>query len=329
MHCLHYFIYLTYLVCLSWLSVTHGWRFHFMHVIEIQPPLSLQLTITSVQLTYCLNLGQADGCHEVLTGSVTTHAKEINPLCSGCLLRADFQTCVMYKARAKVCSACLWSFLFNQCCRWLPKKNNMINLLTSPASDRLSMAEAQVQALNLPPSMFFSLHLICLLVICLTIFWLSHFYASSLSEYFANKVEEKKETEKQEEEGQEGEEKKEEEEEEKVAPTLAARPSVAASQPKKGGKGFTLFNSNIFCNTDIYKGPKKHPVSCSKGLVTLSWPFWSQQFLQQDEGGENTVSSSFTCIGWTEFLPLFYSWFRQEVIILQWGIRMEEDANEE
>ncbi|TRZ25612.1 hypothetical protein HGM15179_001671 [Zosterops borbonicus] len=58
-----------------------------------------------------------------------------------------------------------------------------------------------------------------------------------LGEYFANKVEEKKETEKQEEEGQEGEEKKEEEEEEKVAPALAARPSVAASQPKKGGKG--------------------------------------------------------------------------------------------
>ncbi|NXR40606.1 ENO4 Enolase, partial [Zosterops hypoxanthus] len=61
-----------------------------------------------------------------------------------------------------------------------------------------------------------------------------------LGEYFANKVEGKKETEKQEEEGQEGEEKKEEEEEEKVAPALAARPSVAASQPKKGGKATTL-----------------------------------------------------------------------------------------
>lgn len=191
-----------------------------------------------------------------------------------------------------------------------------------------SMAEAQIQALNLPPSTFFSPHHICLLVTCLTIFWPNNFYTSSLSEYFANKVEEKKEIEKQEE-GQEGEEKKEEDEAAKVAPAPATQPPAAKSKPKKGGKGFTLFNFNIFCNIDIDKGPKRHPVSCSKGLVTLSLPFWSQQFLQQNEGGENTVSSSFTCIGWTEFLPLFYSWFRQEVIILQWGIRMEEGANEE
>lgn len=162
--------------------------------------------------------------------------------------------------------------------------------------------------LNLRPSMFFSLHHICLLVTCLAIFWPASFYASSLSEYFENKVEEKKEIERQEKERQE-------EEAAKATPSVH---SGSTPKQKKGGKpGFTLFNFNIFCNADIDKGPKRHPVSCWKGLVTLSWLFWSQQFVQQNEGGENTVSSSFTCIGWTEFLPLFYSWFRQEVIILQ------------
>lgn len=195
-----------------------------------------------------------------MTGSVTTHAKEINPSCSDCLLRADFKTRVIYKACAKVWDTCLWFFLFNQCCRQLPKNSDMINLWTSPASHSESMAEAQIHALNPPPSMFFSLCHMCLLITCLAIFRPSNFYASSLSEYFANKVEERKEI-----------QKREEEEAAKVTPAPASCPPTPIPKQKKGGKpGFTSFNFNIFCNTDTDKGPKTHPVSCSEGLVTLS-----------------------------------------------------------
>lgn len=224
----------------------------------------------SFHLTVLISAKLMDGCQEVMTGSVTTHAKEINPSWSDCLLRADFQTRVIYKACTKICNAC-GPFLFNQCCRWLPKKNDKFLDFSSFIQ---GIYGSSSNTRTLTPIMFFSLHHICLYVTCLTKFWPSNFYASSLSEYFAKRIEEKREIEKQEK------EKKEEEEAAKVISPASGR-SAATPKQKKGRKpGFTLFNFNIFCNTDIEKGPKRHPVSCSKGLVTLSWPFWSQQFLQ-------------------------------------------------
>lgn len=214
-------------------------------------------------------------------------------------------------------------FLFKQHLRWLIKNNVTYWLLQIHTMSLWQKLKSLIQLLACSLAC-----ILCLLVTCLTIFWASKLYASFLSEYFIKKVEEKKEIQKQE-------EKEQQEAEATLALTLHTPSATALPGKKKATKpGFGLLDFNIFCNTELVK-VLKYFLKYSMGteyfrtydtashvyrvwLLCLKSSFWSQQFLVQKwERGKYRVFSSFTCIGWTEFLPLFYSSLRQEVITLQ------------